>query len=232
MTRVGTLVADFLAASDLDDLADIAGRMTALDDDDRHALSEVLANFGDGSISTQSISNLLMYPRLIPRESRAVMLLRGLLAPADSYLRLAAAAGAADLSGLDYQPQLRSAVVGALLDLVADNSGVVSSRAATSVGLFLHFEDAPEVVVLLEHPIRAVRRNLHNALLDLLGPEGFDDLLDDREVVSLELAARVRDQLLVDGRSERPLSDLQRMLVFSWIPNFCDWPETVSGAAS
>lgn len=216
---MSTALMEFLAADDLDDLADAASRLGVLEHADQELLGDLLARMDD----TQEMANLLMHPRLVPAEQRAAVLVRAMSAPLTSYLRLAAAVGAGDLSELDYTATSRPALIDALLDLVADNRGVVASRAAISVGPLLSAEDAPDVIVLLDHPSADVRHNLHNALLDLLGPAAFDRLLEDRDVVPDELALNVRDRLTGDGRLGQPMLDIQRMPLLAWIPNRCEW---------
>lgn len=214
-------LADFLAAEDLDDLAELASRIREWDQADERVVREVLGRLED----CQAAANLLMHPHLIPADLRLPSVLAGLSAPAPSYLRLAAAVGATALAELDPTLGPQPELVGALLDLVADNAGVVARRAATSVAPYLQHDDSGDVVVLLVHPDPGVRRNLHNALLDLLSPTGLEELLDDPREVPRDLAVRVRKLLAEDGRGHSPLSDLQRMPLLAWIPNRSDWTD-------
>jgi hypothetical protein len=207
---------DFLAATDLDDLADAYGALAeSLPLDDKR-ISHVLASWTD----VQAVANLLMYPTVIPDELRVAALLRGIRS--EGYLRLAAASGIGHLDPGALATDERAALIDALLDAVATDAAVTANRAAVSLAPLLTTADAPLVVELLDHPAPTVRHNLEIALLALLDTRELTAIIDAAET---SVAASARARLIEDGIDlNRPSAEQERLPLLSYLPNYADWP--------
>lgn len=209
-----------LLARDLDELRDAVEEVAGdgLTPQDEASITAVLAAWTD----VQAVANVLMYPTLMPAESRRDWLMRGLSAD-DAYLRLAAAVGVGQLPASQWSEDDVEMLVPALMRLVQRDSDVSASRAALSLGPLVRQADAPELAALLAHPDTGVRRNLESALFRSVGPQGLAAILD---AGFLDEASTVsaRQALEHDGidLDEVP-DDMTRMPVLAYIPNYSDW---------
>jgi hypothetical protein len=209
----------FLAAADLDRLAELADDAAAVDSagaGDR--VRAVLDDWAD----EQAIANLLMYPQLIPTGRRAESLLRGLRDP-HSYLRLAAAVGLGRVDGAQLTDSDRADALAGLLALVEHDADVTASRAALSVATVLRQPGAahlPDVLdVLVRQPSRSVRRNLEVALLGALDTPGLRALVDDSPAPDAARAVLAGDGIDL----ELPAADHRLLSSLAHVPNLAQW---------
>jgi hypothetical protein len=221
----------FLAASDLDELAAAYDELPELDqasdididiDIDIEAIvGAVLTSW----VPSQALANLLMYPQVIAPPWRLSAIERALTDSTNTYLRLAAVVGMQQLDSAELPDQVRHRLTQALLDLIASGVGVVAERASITVMGLLRSTDAPEVVEVLLHPSPLVRQNLTQALLDLTGPAGVIALLDQPGFVEPDVQRAVRAHLDTDGIDlTRPIDELRRPLILSYVPSWAEWP--------
>jgi HEAT repeat protein len=208
-----------LHASDLDELQ-LAYHQVApeLSTDDQLEVTAVLARWSD----VQAVANLLMYPVLIPAESRTDWLVRGLSAN-EPYLRLAAAVGVGQLPSSQWTEDDVDMLVPSLLHLIGTDADVTASRAALSLGPLVRPMDAPEMVALLAHPDRGVRRNLEAGLFRVVGCDGLMALLDGG-FMDDESARGALEVLADDGIDLTvPVQKQPRTPTLAYIPNYSDW---------
>ncbi len=184
--------APFLAATTI---AEASTTHDALLPADAETLGEVQYVL-DAWEDTQAVANVLMHPDLIAGPLRVPTLVRGL--EDEGYLQVAAAVGASRLPA-PVADEDRVALVDALLDLVAGQGGLAAVHAAEALDGLARDDDAVEIVVLLGHPDDDVRHRLQRLMIGLLGADGLDRLLDDRDLVRPDDAEIARDQLADDG---------------------------------
>lgn len=166
------LVAQLLACTDLEELAALAATVAAPVPDSDGRLHRVLESW----TPAQAVANLLFVPRALPEPDRVPALLRGLRA--GGYHAIAAAVGVGSLVPGALAETERRELLGALLDLVAADTGPAAVRAAAEVGPLLRAEEVGRVHDLDGHPVPAVRHNLEQAVLRATGS-------DDRQPVRL-----------------------------------------------
>lgn len=189
--------ARFLAATTPADARAAHDTLIPPDEDTVGAVQHTLDAWDD----PQAVANALMFPDLIAQPLRVPSLVRGL--EDEGYLQVAAAVGASRLP-TPVAEEDRVALVDALLDLIAGQGGLAAVHAAAALGSLVHSglvheDDAVEIVVLLVHPDDDVRSRVQTAMIALLGGEGLDRLLDDRDLVRPDDAEIARDQLAEDG---------------------------------
>lgn len=184
--------APFLAATTL---AEASTAHDALLPADEETVGEIQYTL-DAWEDVQAVANVLMHPDLIAPPLRVPTLVRGL--EDDGYLPLAAAVGASRLPA-PVAEEDRVALVDALLDLIAGQGGLAAVHAAEALDGLARDDDAVELVVLLGHPDDDVRQRLQRLMIALLGAEGLDRLLGDRDLVRADDAEIARDQLADDG---------------------------------
>jgi hypothetical protein len=81
------------------------------------------------------------------------------------------------------------------------------------------------VIAVLGHPLSTVRMNLEDALLRTAGGPDLELLLDNRDVISAEVAATARAMLAADGVDlAHPATPDRRTAPLSYLPNYDDWP--------
>lgn len=215
----------FLRAGELDSVAQLR---TEVDDAVRAdagskpdaVIREVIKTWTD----RQAVANLLMHAGLIPADLRVSSLVRGLGEESDSYLQLAAAVGVGEAGAISSAD--RTALVEGLLDLISSEAGPGAVRAAAEIGGLLDPTQAPDVVVLLRHPERAVRHNLTVALARIIGDRSLSDLLSDRAALTAEDAVDATQSLISDGIDiDCPASDLRMLAALPYLPDLQDWPQ-------
>jgi hypothetical protein len=208
-----------LHASDLDELQAAYHQVASeLSTDDQLEVTAVLVRWSD----VQAVANLLMYPVLIPAQSRTDWLVRGLSAE-QAYLRLAAAVGVGQLPASQWTEDDVDMLVPSLLHLVGTDTDVTASRAALSLGPLVRPMDAPEMVALLVHRDRGVRRNLEAGLFRVVGCDGLTALLDGG-FMDDETARGALEVLAEDGIDlSVPAEKQPRQPMLAYIPNYSDW---------
>lgn len=169
MTATPSPIEVFLAATDLDDLADARESVGAPDVTGRAAAA--VESWSD----VQAVANLLMYPAVLPEQLRIGALLRGLRG--HGYLCLAATVGVGDLSADDLPDAVRRELLDALLDVVAADAGPAGVRASAEVGPLLRADDLELLEDLAAHPVDAVRHNLAQAGLGVTAPDAREPVL-------------------------------------------------------
>lgn len=169
----------------------------------------------------QAVANLLMYPDVIPVELRVDAALRAVSAESDGYLRIAGAVAISHLAELGFPDGSRAALLDALLDLIATDAGVAAVRASSAVGSFLDRDSVAEVVAVLTHPNRSVRRNLVTALSPFLDGDGLGGLLRKMQTTDPDSVVGVPEQLAADGINlDGPVSILP---VLPYLPDYREW---------
>ena len=213
---------EFLDAKDLDDLLRAASELRELGNDDVQAIRTILDSWSD----SQAVANLLIHPRFIPAHIRVTSLLKGLNDQDEPYFQLAATVGLQSVDPRELSPVEVTAFRDRLLEMVATDSGVLSSRASVSIHVFLDKAYAKDLCETLNHPNDTVRHNLLAWLVqnfELQDPDEFTPLLkssalpDDAKQSVLQ---KVQEHLAAekDGRftgTDAPL--------FSYIPNLRDY---------
>ena len=184
--------AQFLAAPTPAAAASARDALVPADDDTLSEVQYVLDAWED----VQAVANVLLHPDLIAPPLRVPTVVRGL--EDDGYVQLAAAVGAARLPA-PVTEEDRVALVDALLDLMAGQGGLAAVHAAEALDGLARDDDATELVVLLGHPDDDVRHRLQRLMFALLGADGIDRLLDDRNLVRPDDAEIARDHLAEDG---------------------------------
>jgi hypothetical protein len=220
---MGEMIQDFLAATDLDVLAEAYDELQR-SDDPLPDVEPIVAGLLTSWDQSQALANLLMYPLVIPPEWRLATIERALTDADHAYLRLAAVVGIQHLESADLPDAIRHRLIQTLLDLIASDSGVIAERASISVIGLLVTTDAPEIVEVLLHPSQLVRQNLTQALFRLTGPSGVAALLDEPGFVEPATQQRARQQLEDDGVDlSASMDDQRRPLILSYLPNYAEW---------
>ena len=220
---MGQLIQDFLAATDLDELAEAYDHIEQ-SGDPRPDVEPLVSGLLTSWHESQALANLLMYPLVIPPEWRVASIERALTDTAHAYLRLAAVVGISQLDPVDLPDTVRHRLTQTLLDVIASDASVIGERASISVIGLLMTTDAPEVVEVLLHPSQLVRQNLTQALFRLTGPSGVQALLDEPGFVEPATQLRVRRQLEDDGVDlTASMDDQRRPLILSYLPNYAEW---------
>lgn len=155
----------FLTSKELDNLPSARQALAVLSSEDTTGLLAVLSSWKPA----QAIANLLLYPDLIPGPVRFEYLMKGLSDKALAYHQLAAVVGLQRLESSQFSEDQRARVVARLLSQIQSDNVLLASRAAVSVGLYVHRRDAPALVNLLDHPAAAVKHNLLTVLIELVG---------------------------------------------------------------
>jgi hypothetical protein len=158
-------VAEFLSASDLNELAE---QFQSLDPSAAYdpQVRQVLDAWSD----VQALANLLMYPETIPDDEQVEALLQG-LRDSNSYLRLAAAVGVGQLDPELIIDEDRDALAPALLAVIGQGAGVIASRAAASLARVGRVEDLDEAQRLIARTEGSTRHNLEWSIAMVRGEQ-------------------------------------------------------------
>jgi hypothetical protein len=213
---------EFLTATDLDEL--LARRQllgdAALDPSDEDEVLAVLREWTD----LQAVSNLLMYPNVIPGDARNAEVQRGLDDVENPYARLAAVVGIGELDLSQINDIERHRFVHTLLDLIATDGTVCAERASFSIVWLMRQPDTPEVLEALANPSPRVRHNILQGLLELLGSSGLAALLEMPGFVAPDVAERALEAVTEAGIDlSVPADDQRRPLVLAFVPNLEDF---------
>jgi hypothetical protein len=145
----------FLAAEDLDEVLNARGKIAAIAADDEASVRAVLAEWRN----RQAVSNLLLYPALIPEDIRLATLFRGLYERQVVYYVLAAVVGFHSLDAATIANADRRRVLADLIAVMRDTTDILAQRASVSFSEFTKPEDAPQVFALMGHADKTVRHN-------------------------------------------------------------------------
>lgn len=182
-------VARIIGAADLDDLHRAVRALDRLDEADVAGLRVVLAAWRDA----QAIANLLMYPKLLPPELRAVALLRG-LGGDPPYFALAAAVGLAALDAGGFTGEERLALRDRLL-LALRGEPLIAVRAAVALAGYVDGDDLARVVPELAHGDPRVVHNLLVALAEHSSLDVLDVAIAREPSFTPDRAAALRARL-------------------------------------
>lgn len=164
----------FLAAEDLDEVLTARDKIAALAADDEAAIRAVLGEWR----KPQAVSNLLLYPALIPKDIRLSTLLRGLCERKLVYYILAAVVGFQSIDAADIVDADRQRVLADLLAVMRDTTDILAQRASVSFTGFAKLEDAPSVFALMGHANKTVRHNVRAWLFRTFQVSGVEALAD------------------------------------------------------
>jgi hypothetical protein len=212
----------FLSATDLDEL--LARRQqlgdATLDAADHGEVLTALLEWTD----LQAVSNLLMYPQVIPAAQRNAEVQRGLDDVENPYARLAAVVGIGELDLSRITDIERHRFVHTLLDLIANDGTVCAERASFSIVWLMRQPDTPDILETLNHPSPRVRHNVLQGLLELLGTPGLAALLELPGFVARETQQRALEAVDEAGIDlSVPADDQRRPLVLAFVPNYADF---------
>jgi hypothetical protein len=211
----------FLAAEDLDDVDSAKPDSRALTAEDTATIRSTLQRWRDA----QAVSNLLLYPDLIPADLRVTSLFRGLAERRVPYFAVAAIVGFEKIDKGTLSAAERERVVSHLLAILKNTNDARAQRASTALGSFAGERVAPKVMGLLEHPDETVRHNLRAWLFSTFKDRGVgafaaataaSDLPEQkRRRVTEEFKKLVADPPKEDAGLLSPL--------FAYIPNLRDF---------
>jgi hypothetical protein len=193
-SAVSDQLAAFLAARDLDDLAQAFAALEEVVAADADAIAELLSRHND----RQAIANLLMYPTVIPDRLRWAAVRSALDGERDTYLALSATIGLQSLDEGAVTESQRLEVVSALMSLIRSGGETVAARAAGVIGRYLPADQAPRLVGLLDRAEDLVRHNVLAALIDAVGPEAVVEVIANAGRLTDEARDFVARQLCAD----------------------------------
>ncbi len=228
-SKASDALARFLAAGDLDDLLRIASELPALDVNDATVVGEVISEWR----AHQAVANLLFHPTAIPVEVRTAALLRGLGEDARPYLKLAAIVGLQSTQPSAIAPDDVTLVRERLLQIIAADESVISSRASVTIDSWLDSSSAAQVCRLLDHPNQTVAHNLLAWLIRHVDPAELTGLLNSSDIEPERLRHAIRDldeykRSCQAGESFTPVSSY----LFTYIPNLSEFTSVQENGTS
>ena len=223
----------FLAATDLDELLAAREAITNVAVEDTEEIIRILEQWTD----PQPVANLLMYPDLIPSETRLIFVLKGLDDRQMPYFILAAVVGSRRLEISCLSEDEQTQLVDRLIAINEIDNGILAGRAAivladTLVAFKKNY--AVSIVKLLDHTSELVRHNILVVLIPLVGLENLRQFLNASVAEGrLSIAGRefaeeqmrgingFRDDNTVD-MAQFDLGNLSTSRL-SYIPNLDEW---------
>ncbi len=154
----------FLNLTELDELYNARQTLGQPEAEDRLTLETVLTQWQPA----QAVANLLFYPELIPDPLRFQALLKALDEPS-RYAALAATVGLARLKRSMFSTEQQAQLAERLILQVRTGGRLIASRAAMALGHYLGRAEATQLIALFDQPDAAVRHNLLTALIQLVG---------------------------------------------------------------
>lgn len=228
---MNTDLADFLIATDLDELVASRAKLSDLSSEDSGLIVDILQEWKD----QQAIASLLMYPDLIPESIRFETILKGLQEPNSSYLRLAAIVGSDRL--VIETPEQEVAIYNGMFDSIINSPAVIAVRASgylVNKLLFSSQDYSTRIAPFLDHPNTSVKHNILAALIPLVGLKNIQSFLD-QAIKSHELSESSKQYVgeRLSSLEELPEPDKVDGLdvdlggldvpLLGYIPNFQDW---------
>lgn len=169
---------NLLEIRDLDDLSQAKHHISVISQNDQAAIIKILQEWED----IQAISNLLMYPDLIPENKRIGYILAGLRETNFTYLVLASVVGLGQLNIEALPDQLITQLIEQIINVTKSDSGVIAERASVFLAERLwHFGDTytSQIIELLDHPSKVVQHNTLVALIPLVGLENIRQIIEN-----------------------------------------------------
>ncbi|MBD2315541.1 hypothetical protein [Phormidium tenue] len=161
-----TNLCEFLRAEDFDDLLEINSSLLDLSNADKKQIEEIL----QGWKPPQAIANLLMYPNLIPENSRLSSLFRALQSPEVDYYPLAAILGLEKVAPNSLSEETRSEVFEALLGCMETEVLIIVQRCTIALSQYQEAHELDRMSRWLNYPDDIVK---HNILANLINGEGI-----------------------------------------------------------
>jgi len=211
-----------LAAEDLDDLGDAEDSIMFVTPGDAKAIRDILKEWD----SPQAVSNLLMYPNLIPEDVRLASIFRGLDERKPAYYVVATVVGLARIKPHMLSREDREGIASKLLAIIREAKDVRATRASAALGEFLRPSDAPLVIALTEHQDETVRHNLKAWLLETFKSRGVDTFAE--AVRKSELPAEAPRRLIAEfqefGRNHDQMEQVSKtQILYAYIPNLKEY---------
>lgn len=155
----------FLNAGELDEAQSLADALLgSLHAADRRSIQESLDRWDD----VQAIANLLIFPMLIPDDTRIDYLIQGIKDKRILYYPLAALVGLGKLTKNDISLQQAVVIKPLLFEFIQQSNDLIAERASAALYPSLSTADTTALLHLLKHPNEVVRHNVLAALLRLL----------------------------------------------------------------
>jgi len=211
----------FLETEDLDDLLKARSKLRQLDEKDIKKIRSTLEKWN----SPQAVSNLLLYPFLIPEDIRGTCLLKGLSERKNPYYVLASVVGLQGIDPTGFLEEDRNAIKESLIFALKNSEGVIAARASVSICDFLSAEDASTMFELLDHPDKAARHNILSWLIRTLeeaDPETFVSMANSSNIpedVRKEAIEKFQEHI---RQKEAGEVSSYAMQLYAYIPNLRD----------
>lgn len=168
--RISPDLKAFLEAEDLDGLMEIRSKLRQLNRKDVKKIRSILQKWN----SPQAVSNLLLYPFLIPEDIRGSCLLKGLREKKNSYYVLASIVGLQGIDPTSFSEDERNEIKESLIFTLKTSGGIISARGSVSICDYLSSEDASTMFELLDHPNDTTRHNILCWLIRAMEERGSD----------------------------------------------------------
>jgi hypothetical protein len=223
----------FLGTCDLDDLLEIRSNISELDREDEAEMIRILKEWKN----IQAISNLLMYPNLIPKSERIGYVLKALQENNYKYLVLSSVVGINELDIESLSPILSKEIINQIIVIAKTEMGIIAERASIFLASRLwHFGDSykSQIVQLLDHSSDVVKHNILVALIPLVGLKNIRHFLK-RSVhhgLLTEAGQLFTEQKIskISGFSKDNIVDMEQLNLgilsiplLSYIPNLDDF---------
>lgn len=220
----------FLEAGDLDQLLVARSNIRLMAAPERESVEAILAGWSD----TQAVSNLLMYPEVIPQNKRLDTVMRGL--NSTGYPGLAAVVGLQHLSDDELPDDVRVRVAARLVELARQSQGILAARASAALPRFAADLAPEQLLSALAHSDDRVK---HNALLSLLEIMGAEEIraavqanvqagrLDagTERFVAARLGQLYPDNSQASAEAADAAASMLAVPVLGYIPNYAEWAE-------
>lgn len=212
----------FLETEDLDDLLKARSKLRQLNEKDVKNIRSILQKCNN----PQQVSNLLLYPFLIPEDIRGSCLIKGLRERKNRYYVLASVVGLQGVDPTGFSEEERKAIKESLIFALKNSEGVISARASVSICDFLSSEDAFTMFELLGHSDEATRHNILSWLIRTM--EGTDPGTFVSMTNSSNIPEDVREEAIEKfkehlNQKEAGETSSFAMQLYAYIPNLRDF---------
>ncbi|WP_235284289.1 hypothetical protein [Methanosarcina sp. 1.H.A.2.2] len=166
--------------------------------------------------SPQAVSNLLLYPFLIPEDIRGSCLLKGLREKKNSYYVLASIVGLQGIDPTSFSEDERNEIKESLIFTLKTSGGIISARGSVSICDYLSSEDASTMFELLDHPNDTTRHNILCWLIRAMEERGSDAFVlmarssDENSSVPVRMRAACSDAFVSMARSSGMPEDVRK----------------------
>lgn len=163
----------FLREPEIDRLDQLFDRGLFEAEEGRMILEQVLASWTD----IQAISNLLLYPAVLPTDLVFPFLQKGLEAPPHLYVSLAAIVGIGKLPGSVFSPSEQEFLKIKLFHACQHSHPIISGRASYSLIGYCGEAELFGICYLLPHADPTTNHNLLYILYRLVSPASYEAFL-------------------------------------------------------